>query len=185
MTKTAEDPVLRITILADKSDGSDRVKRYDPETGHAYLADPETWRRDDHTTWQEKPWPFLGIKVDNKPKNTRVGVSWVVKGISQGWLTLDGIQLVHRPGGPADNQWQSTHTFTHAKTLTLHAIDGDIVYNIVHQPDKYAVVDRRTINEAKGFFEEVIDPERKVTPEIYAAGDTRVDHFYDLELVNS
>lgn len=179
------DPVLRIRLLADKSDGSERVKRYDPETGHAYLADPETWRREDPTTWQEKPWPVAGLEIENKPTTCRVPTSFITKGVAGGWLSLDGIELVHRPGGPAEDPWRSTHTFTHAKTVTLHTVDGDIVYRVTHQPDKYAVTDRELINEEKGYVKENIDPEMKVTPEIYAAGDTRVDHFYDLELVNS
>jgi hypothetical protein len=185
MTDTSTDPVLRIQLLADKSDGTTRVKRYDPETGQSYLADPETWVREDHMTWQEKPWPLLGVRIENKPVRCRVPTTWVTKGIAGGWLTLDGVELAHRPGGPASDKWRATHTFTHAQTLTLHTVDGDVVYRITHQPDKYAVTHRTVINEAKNLIEEHIDPEMPVTDEIYAAGDTRVDHFYDLELVNS
>jgi hypothetical protein len=185
MTETANDPVLRIRLVADQSDGIERVKRYDPETGHAYLADPATWQKYDPQTWQENPWPLLGLEIDNKPTTCRVPTSFVVKGIAGGWLTLDGIELVHRPGGPADDKWRSTHTFTHAKTLTLHTLSGDVVYRITHQPDKYAVTNREVINEAKNLIREDIDSEMPVTDEIYAAGDTRVDHFYDLELVNA
>jgi hypothetical protein len=182
MTDTATDPVLRVTLVADKSDGTERVKRYDPETGHAYLADPSTWRRDDPTTWQETPWPLLGVKIDNKPTRTRVATSFVVKGIAGGWLTLDGIELAHRPGGPAEDPWRSTHTFTHAKTLTLHTLDGDVVYNIVHQPDKYACSEKADL---LGDHDTEYDNNTPVTPEVYNAGHTRVDHFYELELVNA
>jgi hypothetical protein len=185
MTDTATDPVLRIRMVADKSDGSERVKRFDPVTGHAYLADPDTWDLDDRATWQEKPWPLLGVLVENKPAACRVPITWVNKGIAGGFVSLNDTTLAHRPGGPPSNPWQLTHTFTHAKTLTIHTLEGDVVYNVVHQPDKYVVVDRTTLNDEKGLVEEHIDPDAKVTDEIYAAGDTRVDHFYDLELVNS
>lgn len=185
MTQTTDDPILRVRLVPDKSDGSQRVKRWDPETGHAYLANPDTWVRDDPTTWQEYPWPLLGITLDNKPTRCRVPVTWVVKGIAGGWLELDGMELVHRPGGPANDKWRMTHTFTHARTLTLHTLEGDVVYRVTHQPDKYAVVEREILNEAKGLVREHVDDEMPVTDEIYAAGDTRVDHFYDLELVNA
>jgi hypothetical protein len=185
MTETDTDPVLRIRLVPDKSDGSQRIKRYDPETGHAYLTDPDTWDRNDPTTWQEKPWPLLGLVLDNKPTSCLVPTSFVAKGIAGGWLELEAVSMVHRPGGPVDDKWRSTHTFTHAKTLTFHTLDGDVVYHIVHQPDKYAVTHRETINEAKGYIIEHVDDDLPVTDDIYAAGDTRVDHFYGLELVNS
>jgi hypothetical protein len=174
---------LRVTILADTSE--ERVRRFDPETGDAYLADPTTWRRDDPNTWQHTPYPFAGVRLENKPTRTRISTNYAVRGKVEGWITMDGIEMVHRPGGPPHNRWQQTHTFTHTKTITFHTVDGDIVYRVVHQPDKYAVTHRETVNEVKGIVVEHIDPQKKFTDEIYEAGNTRVDFFYELELVNA
>lgn len=185
MTENANDPVLRVTLVADKSDGSERVKRFDPETGHAYLADPTTWVRDDPSTWQSNPWPLLGVQLENKPQKTRVPVTWVTRMMAEGHVELDGTSLVHRPGGPPTNPWQSTHTFTHAKTLTIKTLDGDVVYNVIHQPDKYACSEKAALLLPEGAEVPKYDSETPVTPEIYNAGETRVDHFYDLELVNA
>lgn len=113
-------------------------------------------------------WPAAGIKLehDEPPATLTVPMDWAIRAQSEGWVTLGGATVVHRPGGPADDQWRVTHTFTHAETLTIHTVDGDVTYRVTHQPDKYHADD----NEAQ------------VTPEAYEAGQTRVDHFYRLEL---
>lgn len=185
MTDNATDPVLRVTMVADTSDGTERVKRFDPETGHSYLADPKTWVREDPSTWQDHPWPLLGIRLANKPAQTKVPITWVNRAMADGYVELNDTSLAHRPGGPPSNPWQSTHTFTHAKTLTIHTLDGDVVYKVVHQPDKYACSDKAASLLPDGAEVPEYDSETEVTPEIYNAGQTRVDHWYGLELVNS
>jgi hypothetical protein len=179
MTETEGLEVLRITKLADTN--TERVRRFDPETGDPYLANPETWSREDHTTWIHEPYPFAGLRLDNKPVRTRISTNFAAKGVAEGWLVMDGIEMVHRPGGPSHNPWQQTHTFTQAKTLTFKTVDGDVVYRVVHQPDKYACAEKAAL---LGIDAEH-DNETKVTDDIYNSGETRVDFFYGLELVNS
>lgn len=179
MAETTLEP-LSVRKLADKSVGT-RVSRFDPETGERILVNPETNAAE--------PWPLAGVEiVDEAPRYTRVPVSWVAKGRAEGWITLEGEEVVHRPGGPVENLWGTTHTFVHADALVIHTVDGDVRYEVVHQPDKYA--DDSTVeNDGKksenGLVEgtpNTLSPDTKVTDEHYANGDTRIDWFYGLEL---
>jgi hypothetical protein len=129
-------PSLQIRKLADKSVG-ERVTRYDPETGASYLTDPETWDRADESTWVEQPWPLLGIQVDNAPKTCEIPLKFLLRGRAEGWLTIEGEEVVHRPGGPPENPWAVTHTFVQGDVLVLHSVDGDVRYEIVDSPDKW------------------------------------------------
>ena len=142
---------LRVRKLADKSVP---VARFDPTTGEP-LANPE-------------PYAFAGLRIENEggaPTLTSVGITFIDRGIAEGWLSVQGETVVHRAGGPADNKWALTHTFRHFERIVLHTVDGDVTYAVVHQADKYA---------ADG-YEQPTDAQ-------YAAGDTRVDHFVVLEL---
>src|SRR4051794_9879076 len=103
---------LRIRKIADKTAG-ERVRRFNAETGEPFLINP--------ATGDPEPWPLLGLEVvdsngakSDPPKNTRVPTKWVVRGSAEGWLTLVGERLVHRPGGPVEDPYRITHTFTHA-----------------------------------------------------------------------
>jgi hypothetical protein len=55
----------------------------------------------------------------------------------------------------------------HADAIILKTTDGDVRYRVTHQPDKYVDGGKDT---------------DKVTTEHYEAGNTRVDHFFDLKL---
>lgn len=128
---------LTIRKLADRSVG-ERVKRFDPETGQGYLADPATWDRSDESTWVENPWPTLGIAIEgDAPKHAKIPTSFVDRGLAEGWLSAQSPTAVHRPGGPPEQPWRVTHTFLHAQKLTLHTVDGDVHYRVVDQPDKW------------------------------------------------
>jgi hypothetical protein len=159
---------LRVQKVADKS-GGERIKRFDQDTGSPYLLNP--------ATGQAEPWPLLGLEVVDEtnarvepPKFTRVPSKWVVRGVAEGWLTLVGVRLEHRPGGPPEDPYRVTHTFTHADEVVLKTTPDqpDIRYQVTHQPDKYV---------------EGGTDKTPVTPEVYAAGDTRVDHWYGLRLI--
>lgn len=158
--------LLTIRKLADRSAG-ERVRRFDPETGVAYLADPAG---DDPA--QPAPWPLAGIVLENPPEQTSISTSKVAEGVAEGWIELVGVNVVHRPGGPAADPWRSgsTHTFVQAEEIVFKTVAGPVRYKVVHQPDKYA---------AEG------DDTTKVTPGMYAAGATRVDHFYGLERIDN
>lgn len=159
---------LTIRKLADTSTGR-RVVRYDPETGAKKLVNPDT-PGDEH-----EPWPLLGLRIEgDAPTRTRVSTRLVTRGIAESWLEGVNGQPVVRPAGPRQDVWNSTqtqtpHVFTHYDEIIFRTVDGDVRYRVTHQPDKYL---------ADGADD---DP---VTPEDYAAGRTRVDWFYDLELVS-
>lgn len=149
---------LVLRRLADRSEGT-RIKKFNPDTGEPYLWNPETERAE--------PWPFAGIEFEDSPPNrTRVSTSIVMQGISEGWIEGIGGELVHRPGGPPEDLWRVTHTFPQYQQLRFKAVSLEVLYDVVHNPDKY-VADA--------------GDEEKVTPDIYAAGDTDVHWYYDLK----
>lgn len=151
--------LLRIRKVADQSSGA-RVVRYDTVTGEKLLVDP--------VDGAVRAWPLAGVRFEGAPPaETTAGTTWVAEAIREGWLVGEGEQVVHRPGGPADNVWSKTHTFRHFTALVFRTLDGDFRYRVTHQPDKYA---------------DPGDDDIPVTAEVYASGATRVDHFYGLQL---
>jgi hypothetical protein len=112
--------------------------------------------------------PFGGLQIEgDAPKETRVPTSWVARGQAEGWIEVDNPQMVVRPAGPAHAPMTTSHVFMHADAIILKTTDGDVRYRVTHQPDKYVDGGKDT---------------DKVTTEHYAAGNTRVDHFFDLKL---
>lgn len=156
--------MLKVRKLADTSVG-ERVVRFDPETGERHLVNP--------ATGQPEPWPLLGVQVEGEiPTACRVPSSFVARGVAEGWIEGVNGRPVVRPAGPAQSAWNSSHTgqphvFMHFDALVLKCMGGDVRFVVTHQPDKY--VDSN-------------DPTEPVTPELYVAGATRVDHWYGLEL---
>jgi len=174
-TKTRRLEGLAIRRHADTS-GQERVVRYDPETGAKRLVNPAT-PGDDH-----EPWPLLGITLEAAPELTTLPTQLVAQGTSEGWLTAENQRPVVRPAGPTQDVLASSHTgqphvFVHCDRIVFHTLDGDVAYRVVHQPDKYA--DGTQAND--GPIDGSYDDDTPVTPELYAAGATRVDHFYGLE----
>lgn len=145
-------------------------KRADKSGGLAsYYADtPEA---------PEGTWPSDGVEiVGDPPEFARIPTSVVARGLNEGWITGELDKVVHRPGGPSNNLWAVTHTFSHYDTLTI----CDVKYKVTHQPDKYADYDQVTDPDAVKPF--TADDNTVVNSDIYDAGATRVDWFYDLEL---
>lgn len=125
------------------------------------------------------PRPLLGIRLEPVLDAARVPTNVIATGIAEGWITGEGETVVHRPGGPPEDLWREAHHFRHFDVLVFHTLDeGDVRYRVTHQPDKYADHAQATYPEAVKKFK--ADDTTKVTDEIYAAGATRVDHFYDL-----
>jgi len=127
------------------------------------------------------PRPLLGIRLEPAPEAARVPDNVILQGASEGWITLEGAKPVMRPAGPTPDDWVSSHTgqphvFMQADAVIFHTVDGDIRYKVTHNPDKYADHDEATweIRKFKG------GDDVKVTREMYEAGATRVDHFFDL-----
>lgn len=172
---------LTVRKLADRSEGT-RTVVYDRDTGARKLVNPAT-PGEDH-----EPWPLLGLEVvGDVPEETRVPTSWVSRGISEGWLEGINGRPVVRPAGPRQDTWNSTqtgtpHVFTHYDEIVLKTVTGDIRYRVTHQPDKYADYDQATHTDRLKAF--TADDDTPVTPAAYEAGATRVDWFYDLELVS-
>lgn len=157
----AESPQgFRVRKLADKSSG-ERIKRFNPETGEAYLADPATWDANDPSTHVATPWPSLGYVIEGElPNKTALNSGFVTKAVAEGFAELENRRVVHRPGGPEDDPWRVTHTFVQADAIILHLADGDVRYRVVENPDKYP--------DSKNDFDEGFGGE--------------VKHFYLLEL---
>jgi len=159
---------------ADKSGGR-RVVKYDPETGARKLVNPDT-AGDLH-----EPWPLAGVSIRHLPDDgvIQLSTNFVENGKAEGWLDTEGDRVVFRPAGPADDPLNGKHTFVHFDVLTVHTIDGDVRFRVTRQPDKYADYAEATYPDAVKKFKAGDDT--AVTPEIYAAGATRVDWFYVLK----
>lgn len=159
---------MKVRKFANYEAGGRRVKRYDPETGLARLVNPDTPGE------EHEPWPLLGVRfVGDPPAEARVPTKWVDKGVAEGWIVGVNGRPVVRPAGPTQDVWNSSqtgrpHLLVHYDELVFRTLDGDVRYTVTHQPDKYV---------AGGGDEDA------VTPDVYAAGTTRVDHFYDLRKV--
>lgn len=168
---------LLIRRVADMSSGA-RLVRFDPETGERKLVNPATPGE------AHEPWPLAGVVLEDAPEETVISTGYVARGIAEGWIEGVNARPVVRPAGPTHVDWHSgvtgqPHVFVHYDALIFHTLDGDVTYRVVHQPDKYADHAEATDPEAVEPFE--ADDETPVTPEAYAAGATRVDHFYGIE----
>lgn len=129
--------MFKFRRLADYSDGSVRVERFDPVTGEKFLLDP--------ATNEAKAWPTLGMSViGDLPTQDCIGMQYVADAVGQGWMEWDNHQIVHRPGGPASNPWSTTHTFHHADRIYMNLmvkLNGEwakqtAVYQVLRNPDK-------------------------------------------------
>lgn len=106
-------------------------------------------------------WPLAGVELLDAPERVEVPVAVMDRGRAEGWITVEGEQVVHRPGGPSNDLWRVTHTFRHYDAATVCGVR----YRVTHQPDKYA---------------DPGDDDTPVTDEVYQSGSTRVDHFYGM-----
>lgn len=143
---------------ADKSTGRREV-RYTPD-GIRTLVNPDT-PGDDHEAW-----PLAGVTLGEALSPVEISTGFVANAVAEGWASLEGENVVHRPGGPLANRWAVTHTFVQADAIVFHLMDGDVRYKVTHQPDKYV---------ASG------TDSTKMTDDKYGDGDSRVDLFYGLK----
>ena len=137
-------PGLTIRKLADRSRG-ERLEWRDRD-GVKHLINPETGKRE--------PWPLLGVMLDEKPEHCRVPTSTISRGASEGWIVLENERIVTAAGGPPRNPHAIVHTFRQCDAIVFRTVEGDVRYQVLHNPGKYA-----------------------------DGNATRVDWFYDLELV--
>ena len=81
---------------------------------------------------------FAGLQIEGEiAAQTLLPVSFVVRGQGEGWLELENPSMVFRPGGPREEPWRVTHTFTHADAVVLHTVAGDVRYRVLSNPDKW------------------------------------------------
>jgi hypothetical protein len=133
------------------------------------LAGPQKY---DVNTGEPLEREFAGIKVldhplhnDDIPTHVKVPVTTIDRGVAEGWITTEGDEPHHYPGGNKENPWGTVHTTVHRDSFTIHDADGDITYKVTHQPGKY---------NGAGDLDESSD----VAGEL----DARVDWFYLAEL---
>lgn len=125
------------------------------------------------------PRPLAGVRLLDAPPVAQVPTKVIATAVAEGWASLENETVVHRPGGPAADPWQVTHTFRHAEAIVFHTLDGDVRYRVTHQPDKYADYSQATFPDAVDAFDG--DDDTPVTDDLYAAGATRIDWFYGIE----
>ena len=130
---------------------------------------------------------MLLVSVDDgfespPPAFTSISQRKVIELETEGRAHLVNPRRVDRPSGPFGMEHiQPPHSFLHADELVFHTPEGDVTYRVTKQPDKYAA---DLVQHPKhGPVYEVSNPEKKVTPELYAAGLTDVHWFFELELV--
>lgn len=117
---------------------------------------------------EDGSWPLAGISIVDPPQEVSIPQDYVMAARDQGWASVEDMNVVYRSSAPLDDPTaQAPHIFVHATAIVFRTVDGDVRYRVVHQPDKYA---------SDG------DDDTPVTDGIYSAGNTRVDHFYRLEL---
>lgn len=167
---------LRVRKLADKTTG-DRVKRVrvraghtghivlDPATGDLYI-DPDytetiLWNPDT-PEFEHEPWPLASVVIEgDTPARCVVSTSFVDRATAEGWATLKGDRLAHRPGGPPEDPWRVTHTFRQGDWFVLHTEDGDLKYRILENPDKW--------------------PETKISDDVGFGGEVKWSYLLELE----
>lgn len=128
------------------------------------------------------PWPTRGVELHGDlDGEVTIPTSFVRRHQLAEWLEIEDLGIVERPSRPDPGAQKGStvvkpehrlpvdglpqpHVFRHVKKFVIHTLNrGDVTLRVVGQPDKYVDSD---------------DPTEKVTPEIYAEGRTRVDHFY-------
>jgi hypothetical protein len=136
-------PNLAIRKLADQD--ADRVKLFDPFTGQSLLYEPadaevlSSQLREALSGFETSPRPLLGITVEGEtPQETKLGERFIANGRAEGWIEVEGEEIVHRSSGPPENPWGTpAHTFVHLDTIILKTVDGDVRYTVTENPDKW------------------------------------------------
>lgn len=119
--------VLVVRKLAEK-EGHTRLRMN--VGGEDRLVNPET------PGVEHESYPLRGYLLVDAPENVSVGMDWLKKQVAEGWVSTDGEDMVFKPGGPPDNPWAVTHTFTQWDEVTFHCYDGDVTYQVTRNADK-------------------------------------------------
>lgn len=96
-----------------------------------------------------EPWPMAGVSFGDRdtksapPRRALVATSQLATWRDRGVLSTEGSRIVLRSGGPTDNPWKVDpvrgipHMFEHLDRVIFHTLDGDVVYDVVENPDKW------------------------------------------------
>lgn len=134
---------LVIRKLADQT--AERVKMFHPVTGEALLMEPEGAEAlmgdlaGLLNQFQATPRPFLGIEIEgDPPTETQFSTNFVAQGRQEGWIEVVGEERVFRSSGPPENPWGTPpHVFLHYEKIIIKTVNGDLVYKVTEQPDKW------------------------------------------------
>lgn len=105
-------------------------------------------------TGKREPWPLLGLMIEEVHPTCTLPTKTVDRYVGEGLMKLEGEKVVTFPGGPPNDPNAKMHVFRQCDFIVIKTAEGDVRYKVTHNPGKYP--DGNT---------------------------TRVDHFYDLELV--
>ena len=140
-----------------------------------------------------QPWPCAGVEiVGGVPDEITFPTSFIRRHQNAEWLEIVGDGWVERPSRPNPDEkggvlvvanshrspdGPQPHMFMHVERFIFDTLNhGRVEYRVVANPDKYADYDEATYPDRIKKFK--ADAATTVTPEMYAAGATRVDHFY-------
>lgn len=147
-------------------------------------------------------WPHEGVEISEIPETFTLSTRLMMRGLTEGWIVPKNLSAVERPSqadpivledgtiAPSPIHLMSKgmvgdpvpHRFLHIDEITLATMNkGLLQFKVIHQPDKYA--DNSTIS--RGYIEDpgTYTNDTQVTLEMYEAGHTRVDNFYELEYI--
>lgn len=137
-------PGLSVRKLADQT--VVRAKMFDPLTGEPALMLPEDAEAlkealaEISDLFKVTPRPLIGVVIEGEtPDAAKLPTGWVARGKSEGWIEVEGEEVVHRSAGPPEDPWggEPAHTFVHYDRIVLKTVDGDVVYEVVENPDKW------------------------------------------------
>lgn len=136
---------LRLRKLADSSEP--RVRLTHPVSGEAALYTEEDAAQimaalsGIFAEVSPTPRPFAGLQIEEVLDEVTLSEGLVAQGRAEGWITTDPETDANREirtSGPKDNPWGSPpHVFLHYDRITFHTVDGDVVYAVVENPDKW------------------------------------------------
>jgi len=127
-------------VVRKVADMSSAIEKYNHTTGEALLEKPNG-----------DTWPLKGLQIEGEaPSEIRVPMSWVSRGVDEGWIIVKNEQVKRYPGGPPDKPWRNdkVHTIFHCDEIVLKTLDGDFVYKVVAQPGKYVMEEGVRVREA-------------------------------------
>ena len=94
-------------------------------------------------------WPVAGMQFGDRdtksapPRRAKLPTTSLTEWRTRGIVSVEGSRIVLRSGGPPENPWKIDaekgipHMFEHLDRVVFHAEGGDVVYEVVGNPDKW------------------------------------------------